>query len=115
MANITGFRRDNKGAFIEKHPNANIQYGLDFTDYLNSGDNVSTATITIQSITGDTNPLTFPTGAVSDVSITNGKVVGIRLTGGTLTNEYNVDCSITTEDGDTDSRRFRIIITDKHL
>lgn len=115
MANLTGFRRDNKGAFIEKHKDANIQYGLDFTDYLNSGDNISSAVITIQSITGDSNPLAFPTNAATDVVITNGKIVGIRLEGGTLSNEYNVDCKIITEDGDTDSRRFRIIITDKHL
>ena len=38
MANLTGFKRDNQGAFIEKHPSANLQYGLDFTDYLSSGD-----------------------------------------------------------------------------
>ena len=29
MANLTGFKRDNQGAYIEKHPNANIQYGVE--------------------------------------------------------------------------------------
>ena len=114
MANLTGFKRDNTSAYIEKHPDANIQYGVDWTDYLNSGDSVSTATITIQSISGDSSPLAFPTGAGTDVTI-SGAVVNIRLNGGTLDNIYTVDVKITTSDGDTDSRRFRIKITDKVL
>jgi hypothetical protein len=124
MANLTGFKRDNTSAYIEKHPDANIQYGVDWTDYLNSGDSVSTATITIQSISGDSSPLKFPTAgyanqqvrtsAGEDVSI-SANVVNIRLTNGTLDNIYTVDVKITTSDGDTDSRRFRIKITNKVL
>lgn len=115
MANLTGFKRDNKGAYIEKHPAANIQYGVDFTDYLNSGDGVASAVITIESIANDSTPLKFPTNAATDVVITGAAVVGIRLSGGTSGNIYNVDCKIVTEDGDTDSRRFRVVIGDKHL
>jgi hypothetical protein len=115
MANLTGFKRDNNGAYIEKHPDANIQYGVDFTDYLNSGDGVASAAITIQTITGDSSPLRFPTNAATDVIITGAAVVGIRLIGGTTDNIYNVDVKIVTEDGDTDSRRFRVIIGPKHL
>ena len=114
MANLTGFKTDNKGAFIEKHPDANIQYGVDFTDYLNASDNISTATVTIETIAGDTSPLAFPTDAATDTNIT-GDVVGIRLTNGSLNNIYDVDCKIVTSNGDTDSRRFRILIGTKHL
>jgi hypothetical protein len=115
MANLTGYKRDNQGAYIEKHPDANIEYGVDWTDYLNSGDNVATATVTIESITGDSAPLAFPTDAATDVIITGGAVVGIRLEGGTTGNVYNVDCKVVTANGDTDSRRFRIVIGEKHL
>ena len=115
MANLTGFKRDNKGAYIEKHPDANIQYGVDFTDYLNSGDGIASATVTIESITGDSSPLQLPTDAATDVIITGGAVVGIRLEGGSSGNIYDVDVKIVTEDGDTDSRRFRILIGPKHL
>lgn len=115
MANLTGFKRDNNGAYIEKHPDANIQYGVDFTDYLNSSDAVSSTTVTIESITGDPSPLRFPTNAATDVIITGGAVVGIRLIGGTTDYIYNVDVKIFTDDGDTDSRRFRVIIGPKHL
>jgi hypothetical protein len=44
-----------------------------------------------------------------------GAVVSIRLSGGTTGNVYNVDLTITTGNGDTDARRFRIVIGEKHL
>ena len=114
MANLTGFRRDNKGAFIEKHPNANIQYGVDFTDYLNSGDAIASASVSIESITGDSSPLQLPTDANTDVNIA-GAVVSVRVEGGTSGKEYDVDVQINTVNGDTDVRRFRIVIGPKHL
>ena len=114
MANLTGFKRDNQGAYIEKHPNANIQYGVDWTDYLNAGDVISTASVAIESITGDSAPLAFPTNAATDVVVA-GAVVSVRLEGGTTGNVYNVDVTIVTGNGDTDVRRFRIVIGEKHL
>lgn len=114
MANLTGFKRDNEGAYIEKAPTANIKYAVDFTDYLNSGDAITSATVAIESITGDASPLAFPTNAATDVLIA-GAVVSVRLRNGTLNNIYNVDVTIVTSNGDTDKRRFRIIITQKHL
>jgi hypothetical protein len=114
MANLTGFKRDQKGAFIEKHPDANIQYAVDWTDYLNSGDTINTATATIETITGDASPLALPTDASTDV-VVSGAVVNVRLNGGTSGNEYNVDVRINTVNGDADVRRFRIIIGPKHL
>ena len=114
MASLTGFKRDQKGAFIEKHPDANIQYAVDWTDYLNSGDTISTAVATIETITGDASPLALPTDASTDV-VVSGAVVNIRLNGGTSGNEYNVDVRINTTNGDADVRRFRIIIGPKHL
>lgn len=114
MANLTGFKRDNEGAYIEKAPTANIKYAVDFTDYLNSGDAISSASVAIESITGDTSPLAFPTNAATDVLIA-GAVVSVRLRGGTLGNVYNVDITIVTSNGDTDVRRFRVVITNKNL
>ena len=114
MADLTGFKRDNEGLYIEKDPDANIQYGLDFTDYLNSGDSLSTATVTIETISGDTAPLAFPTNAVTDVNIA-GALVSIRLEGGSTPNIYTIKCTITTSDGDTDSRSFRIVCKERLL
>ena len=114
MANLTGFKRDNQGAFIEKHPSANLQYGLDFTDYLSSGDSISSASVSIETITGDSSPLALPTDASTDVVIASG-VVNVRMNGGTSGNVYNVDVTIVTANGDTDVRRFRIVVGEKHL
>lgn len=114
MANLTGFKKDNKGAYIEKHSSANVQYGIDFTDYLNSGDAISSASVSIETISGDASPLALPTNPSTDVVVA-AAVVNIRLEAGTSGNEYNIDVSITTTNGDTDVRRFRIIIGPKHL
>ena len=115
VANLTGFKRDNDGAYIEKAPTANLQYAIDFTDYLNSGDSISSATVAISTASGDsTNDLRLPTNAATDVLIA-GAVVSVRLRGGTLGNVYNVDVTIVTSNGDTDVRRFRVVITNKNL
>tara|TARA_R100000951_G_scaffold105619_1_gene99536 strand:+ start:661 stop:1005 length:345 start_codon:yes stop_codon:yes gene_type:complete len=114
MANLTGFTTGINGAVISKDPEANLVYGVDWSDYLNAGDNLASATATIQTITGDASPLAHPTAASTDVSISSTQV-NIRLNGGTVGNQYTVDCKITTNNGDTDSRRFRIIIEKKNL
>jgi hypothetical protein len=115
MANLTGFTTGINGAVISKDPEANLVYGVDWTDYLNAGDNLTSATVTIQSITGDASPLAHPTAASTDVSITGNSQVNIRLEGGTVGNQYTVDCKVVTANGDTDNRRFRIIIEKKNL
>jgi hypothetical protein len=113
MANLTGAKGDNKGLFFVKDPDANIVYGIDWTDYLGSA-TITAKDVTIETITGDSAALQFPTDESTDVTV-SGKQVNIRLSGGTVGNEYNVDCKITTNGGDTDSRRFRIVIKRKHL
>ena len=114
MANLTGFQRDNTGLYIVKDPQANVQYGLDFTDYLQTGHTISSAVVTIQTITGDASPLALPTNAATDVVVTN-PGVNIRLKDGTVGNIYNVRCKITTSYGDVDARHFRIVVKDKVL
>ena len=79
MANLTGYKRDNTSLYIAKDPDSNIQYGLDFTDYLNSGDTISSASTTISTVSGDSAPLAFPTNMATDVYITGGVLVNIRL------------------------------------
>jgi hypothetical protein len=115
MANLTGAKKNNDGIYFEKSPSSNIQYGLDFTDYLNSGDTVASATVTIETISGDAAPLAFPTNANTDVLVTGGVLVNIRLSGGTVNNLYDVKCVIVTTQGDTDARSFRILCTERFL
>lgn len=115
MSNLTGFRRDNNGLYVVKDKDANVQYGLDFTDYLNTGDSVTSAVVTISTVSGDATPLAFPTDAATDVLITGGVLVNIRLEGGSNGNIYTVKCKIVTTQGDTDARSFRIVVQEKVL
>ena len=112
MANLTGFESDNTGLWIQKDSQANVQYGLDWTDWIPAGDALSTATVTIETITDDSSPLALPTGAGTDVTIT-GAVTNIRLNAGTDGNVYNVRVKVVTSDGNTDARHFRIVVGDK--
>lgn len=116
MANLalTGFKRDNQGIYIEKDPDANITYALDYVDYLNTGDSLSTATVTLGTITGDPAPLAFPTSQATDTTVAGTKVI-FRVEAGTAGNIYPIQVQITTADGDTDSRHFRIVVKDKGL
>ena len=112
MANLTGFKSDNKGLYITKDSQANVKYGMDWTDYLNTGDSLSSAVVTIETISGDSAPLALPTDASTDVTIT-GKIVSVRLNGGTDGNVYNVRVKIVTANGDTDARHFRVVVGDR--
>tara|TARA_S200002703_G_scaffold118899_1_gene104612 strand:+ start:247 stop:591 length:345 start_codon:yes stop_codon:yes gene_type:complete len=112
MANLTGFKSDNKGLFITKDSDANVKYGLDWTDWLPTGDSLSSCTVTIETISGDASPLALPTDAATDVTIT-GAVTNIRLNGGTDGNIYNIKAKIVTSQGNTDARHFRIVVEDK--
>jgi hypothetical protein len=114
MANLTGYLKDNQGVFIRKDPSANIVYALDWADYLKSGDTLSTTTVTISTITGDTTPLRFPTNSATDVSI-SGTKTQFRLSAGTAGNVYTIKVRITTTDGDTDLRQFRVVVNNKEL
>jgi|TARA_B100000424_G_scaffold240961_1_gene208769 hypothetical protein len=115
MANLTGFRTDVDGLFAVKDPSANIQFGLDFTDYLQTNDYITSASVTISTITGDSSPLALPTDAATDVSISNQKVVNVRLNGGSVQNVYTIKVTIVTNAGDTDARSFRIKVAEKKL
>ena len=112
--NLTGFLKDNSGIYYTKDPDANITLALDFVDYLQAGDSLSTATVTLGTISGDSSPLAFPTNAATDTSISGTKVI-FRVNAGTANNIYSVQVTVTTAEGDTDARHFRIIVKDKQL
>lgn len=107
MATLTGYKQDRVGIYIEKDPYAVLDYSLDFTDWCPTGDSVSTATITAQSIAGDTAPLTIDSTAI----VTN--VVTATISAGTAGNIYNVEYRITTTNALQDSRNIRIKVLER--
>ena len=115
MANLTGAKRDRDGLYFTKDPASNVQFGLDWTDYLASGDSVYSATVSISTVTGDASPLALPTDAATDVTISSGKVVSVRVHNGSVQNVYTVKVTIVTSQGDTDARSFRVVVEEKTL
>ena len=115
MANLTGAKRDRDGLYFTKDPASNVQFGLDWTDYLASGDSVSSATVSISTVRGDASPLALPTDAATDVTISSGKVVSVRVHNGSVQNVYTVKVTIVTSQGDTDARSFRVVVEEKTL
>lgn len=110
MTTKTGYKQDIKGAWISKDPNAQLIYSMDWaTEWLPTGDSLSTATYTVSTITGDANPL-----AIESSGIQSG-VTYVELSGGTAGEIYTVTCTITTQDENTDVRRFKVRVEERFL
>lgn len=104
MATITGFYKDNSGTLIDKDPEAVLDYQLVWSNWLASGDTISSSTWNIEAISGDSDPLVSTDDDTSDGTTT------ITLSGGTTGNLYKVYNTITTAGGKTDRRYFRVKI-----
>jgi hypothetical protein len=101
---LRGFRKDREGAYIQKDPQATLDYSVDWSDWLVGADNISTSTWTIQTYTGDAAPV------VKSTDGTAGGVATIYVSGGTEGKIYRLTNRITTGSGLTDERYFRIVV-----
>jgi len=107
MATLTGYRRDNDGLYIDKDPEATLQYTFNWENWLATGEHITSSNFTIDSISGDSDPL-----VVSGQSIhSNTKQTNVILTGGTAGNIYTVRNTIVTNDTQTERKFFRIVCT----
>lgn len=112
MATLTGFQQDRVGHFIEKDPYAVLDYTLDWTNWLPSGYNLSSITVTAETISGDASPL------VIDSSTNTTKLATAFISGGTVGNVYNVEYKIVASHHHgniQDSRNFRIKVVERQI
>lgn len=109
MPTQTGFKKDIQGSWILKDPGAYLTYTIDWSDWLSLGANLSTSTWTIETIPGDTTPITN-----EGTSIIDNQAV-IQLQGGKAGEMYTITNTVTTDDGLTDVRRFRIKVEQRYL
>jgi hypothetical protein len=109
MATLTGFQQDRVGHFIEKDPYAVLDYSLDFTNWMPSGDTLSALTVTAETISGDAAPLTIDSSTNTDYIAT------ANISGGTTGKVYNVEYKIDTTNGLKDSRNFRIKVVERQI
>jgi hypothetical protein len=101
---LRGFRKDREGAYIQKDPQATLDYSVDWSDWLVGADTISTSTWVIQTYTGDTAPIVN-----TAQSVANG-IATIYVRGGTEGKIYRITNRITTGSGLTDERYFRLVI-----
>ena len=83
------------GTFI-KQPSDTMDYDIDYTDWLTTGDNVSSVVITTE------------TGITVDSSFINDPRVKIWLSGGTAGTTYKVTCTMTSADGRIRQDEFKV-------
>jgi hypothetical protein len=105
MATLTGYKRDSESLFIDKDPEAVLIYTFDWSNWLASGETITTSNWTIDAISGDTDPLTVDSSIIHN----NGKQTIITLSGGTEGNIYTVRNTIATDESETERKFFRIV------
>ena len=102
MATLTGFKEDRVGVYIDKDPYAILDYSLDFTNWMPSGD-----AVTAETITGDASALAVDSSSATDYIVT------AVISAGTAGNIYNVEYRIITDNGKRDSRNIRIRVVER--
>ena len=107
MATLTGFKEDRVGVYIEKDPYAVLDYTLDFTNWMPSGETIQTISVTAETISGDASPLTIDSTSNTDYLAT------AFISAGTAGNVYNVEYRIVTDNAKQDSRNIRIKVLER--
>lgn len=109
MATVTGFLRDNDGIYIPKDTEAVLTYTINWTDWLPNSDTISSSEYTVETLTGDTDPLTRAAQS------TTGTATTVKLSGGTAGKIYKVYNTIVTAGGLTERRYFRVKVETRSL
>jgi hypothetical protein len=84
-----------------KDPNAVLDYGFDWTLWLQTGETISSSTWTV------------PTGLTKDTDTKTTTATVVWLSGGTAGTNYDVTCRIVTSGGRTDDRTMTIKVSER--
>ena len=85
-----------------KDPDSIVDFGIDWTEWLNTGDSVSSAAWSVTSPSGDGDPIAV------DSSSESGAVCTAITSGGTAGNKYELKCRMTTTAGLVEDRTIII-------
>ncbi len=105
----SGFEQTNTGLAVTKDTEAQLIYTLDWTNWLETGDTVSTVAWTVAARRNDPTPLV---NEDSGVDGTNKKTY-IEISGGQADKVYIVTAKVTTANGLIDRRNFRVECVDR--
>lgn len=103
----TGFYQTIQGLTIEKDPEAELTYTLDWVNWLPQGDSLSTVDWTITARANDPDPLLEVSSGIQ------GTKTYIELSDGQESKTYTVTAKITTTDGLIDRRYFRVKVMNR--
>lgn len=84
-----------------KDPDATLDYGFDWSDWLATDETISSASWTV------------PDGITEDSTEKSTTVTKVWLSGGTAGSEYTVACKVVTSDGRTDERSFVVEVVNR--
>jgi len=105
--NRTGFELTSTGLQITKDTEGQLVYTFQWSDWLGSGDALAT---TVYSVAARRNDPTPPTIVSSGIT---GTKTYVEMSGGQKDKTYIVTCKITTNNGITDRRAFRMKVLDR--
>lgn len=100
----SGFEQTNQGLWIDKDVEAQLQYTLDWSEWLDAGDSVSVVDYDVAARRNDPTPLTTVSSGIDGTS----KKTYIELSGGQVDKVYIVTAKVTTANGLVDRRNFRV-------
>ena len=104
----TGYQKDTLGSWISKDPAAQLIYSMEWANWLHTGDSIATVEYSLQVRANDPEPLIKESEGVQ-----SGHITFVELSGGQVGKTYTVTAAITTTDGSTDRRNFRIKIENR--
>ncbi len=104
----TGFQQTLQGLTISKDPEARLTYTLDWSEWLPTGDTVSSVVWTIGARVNDPTPLVNVSSGVQ-----SGTKTYIELRNGQVNKVYTVTAKVTTADGLIDRRAFRVRVENR--
>lgn len=102
--NRGGFELTNVGLSIDKDVEAQLIYTFNWSDWLESGDFISTVVYSVAARRNDPTPVTIESQGRADSNTDT----FVELAGGQLDKTYIVTCKVTTNDGMIDRRSFRL-------
>lgn len=108
---LTGFKQDHIGSWIAKDPFAVLTYSVEWSDWLYGAQALSTTSWTVEPVAND------PAGTALRIVSSGiaGTVSYALIDRGTPGEIYTVKVEIVTDNGEKDSRRFRIKVEDRFL
>lgn len=109
MATLTGFLKDNEGLYITKDEDAVLTYSLDWSDWLPANTVITANSFSVETITGDADPLVKSSQSNTDT------VATIKVSGGTSGKIYKVYNTITITGSLIERRYFRVKVTARSL